>query len=107
MSVPDAEFPAARRGRHTSEPVEMSAAEKLACEREARHDVVGRGRVTAVAPVQQYLTHSRYEGAHHPPVETRRRSHAERHGRTAETGLRSWVRWGEDGGPANPVIPRC
>jgi hypothetical protein len=111
MSAPDAGFPAQHRGRHISEPVEMSAAEKLACEREARHDVVGRRRFTAVAPVQQYLTHTQYEGGHHSSDEARRRSHADpdagRHGRAAATGLRSWVRWGEDGGPGNPVIPRC
>jgi len=107
MSAPDAGLPAGPRRRHASEPVEMSAAEKLACEREARHDVVGRRRFTAVAPVQEYLTHTRVEGGHHAPGEARHRSHADRHGRTAETGLRSWLRWGEDGGPDNPVIPRC
>lgn len=39
----------------------MSPAEKLACEWEARHDVTVRGRRLFLAPVQQYLTHSRCE----------------------------------------------
>jgi hypothetical protein len=107
MSAPDEGFPARHRGRPTSEPVEMSPAEKLACEREARHDVVGRRRFSAVAPVQEYLTHTRLEGGHHAPGEARHRSHGDRHERAPATGLRSWVRWGEDGGPENPVIPRC
>jgi hypothetical protein len=47
-------------------PAEMSVAEKLACEWEARHDVAARGRSVSPAPVQNYLTHVRCEDVRHP-----------------------------------------
>jgi hypothetical protein len=111
MSAPDPRSTGEHR-RPRSEPVEMSAAEKLACEREARHDVVGRGRISDIAPVQHYLSHARTEGGGHRSTEERRaRPHASPQSGArpadAASALRSWVRWGEDGGPATPVIPRC
>ena len=42
-------------------PSGMSPGEQLACEWEARHDVAARGRRLLVAPVQDYLSHSRCE----------------------------------------------
>ncbi|MGR7028105.1 hypothetical protein [Geodermatophilus sp. URMC 62] len=79
----------------------MSAAEKLACEWEARHDVAARGkRIDPAAALQHYLSHSRCaEGLHHREhphrtAEARRRAAADEfaveHPLTA-----SWVRWGE------------
>ena len=97
--------------RVSADPPQMSVAEKLACEWEARHDVAARRRIADVAPVQHYLTHARSE-------ETRSGSTRPGH-RPASSeppaatppgvppGLRSWLRWGEDGGPEHPVIPRC
>lgn len=92
-------------------PGEMSLAEKLACEREARHDVAARRRIADVAPVQHYLSHERVEDARHAPAPHEAARRAERHAdrRTAAVppGLLGWLRWGEEGGPGNPVIPRC
>jgi len=110
MSAPEPRVPAQHR-HPRSEPVEMSAAEKLACEREARHDVVGRRRIADIAPVQHYLAHARSEDGRRAPDETRVRHHASpragTHAGDPSSALRSWLRWGEDGGPDNPIIPRC
>lgn len=89
----------------------MSVAEKLACEWEARHDVAARKRIADVAPVQHYLTHARSEGGRNASGGTgHRAARAEPPAEGApgvSPGLRSWLRWGEDGGPEHPVIPRC
>ncbi|WP_448626334.1 hypothetical protein [Geodermatophilus sp. URMC 64] len=77
-------------------PAEMSLAEKLACEREARHDVAARGRIADVAPVQHYLTHTRCEDSRHPSAGGEHRM-THHHARPAPTGLSGWLRWGEDG----------
>jgi len=75
----------------------MSLAEKLACEREARHDVAARGRIADAAPVQHYLTHTRCEDGLHPSAHGERRAPHAPHERPARTGLSGWLRWGEDG----------
>ena len=77
-------------------PAEMSLEEKLACEREARHDVAARGRIVDVAPVQHYLTHSRTEDGLHPPRSGQHRTRTP-HERPRRTGQSDWLRWGEDG----------
>ncbi|MCA0145381.1 hypothetical protein [Blastococcus sp. LR1] len=41
------------------DPIGMTEAEKLAAEREARHDVVARGRRPAQESLQHYLAHER------------------------------------------------
>ena len=97
-----------RARRETADPLQMSLAEKLACEREARHDVAARGRIADVAPIQHYLTHARSEDnlhprAAHPP----RTPSGEEPGTAASPGLRGWLRWGEDGPPSSgSVLPR-
>jgi hypothetical protein len=78
------------------QPAEMSLEEKLACEREARHDVAARGRIVDVAPVQHYLTHSRTEDGLHPAKAGQRKERTP-HERPARSGLSGWLRWGEDG----------
>ena len=86
-------------------PAEMSLAEKLACEREARHDVAARGRIVDVAPVQHYLTHSRTEDGLHPSSGGQHRARAPRE-RPTRTGQSGWFRWGEDGPPSQtPHFP--
>jgi hypothetical protein len=87
-------------------PAEMSVAEKLACEWEARHDVAARGRVADVAPVQHYLTHTRCDDELHRPARHEARVREAR-ARAAQTGLSQWLRWGEEGAADAPVIPRC
>ena len=86
-------------------PIVMSAAEKLACEWEARHDVASRGRqVDPAAALQHYLSHSRCEEElphQHQPAQRSGSSAGRRARRTdpfaAEHPLMaSWVRWGED-----------
>ena len=83
----------------------MSAAEKLACEWEARHDVASRGRqVDPAAALQHYLSHSRCEDKlpHPHQPEHRSGSSAGRRARRADPFaaehplMASWVRWGED-----------
>jgi hypothetical protein len=94
-------------------PAEMSLEEKLACEREARHDVAARGRIVDVAPVQHYLTHTRCEDGLHPASggQHRTRTPHERptrtpHERPTRTGHSGWLRWGEDGPPSQtPHFP--
>ena len=102
--------PGERPRRAPADPLSMSITEKLACEWEARHDVAARRRIAHVAPVQHYLSHARTEGRSTPPAGGRRSAHAE----PAAAGtpgvspvLRSWLRWGEDGGSEHPIIPRC
>ena len=90
----------------------MSLAEKLACEWEARHDVAARRRIADVAPVQRYLTHARAEDHRNATTGTGHRATRDEHpaasAHDVPPGLRSWLRWGEDGGaPEHPVIPRC
>jgi hypothetical protein len=89
----------------------MSTTEKLACEWEARHDVAARRRITDVAPVQHYLSHARSEGRSASTSTGHRPQRAESPaagGPGISPGLRSWLRWGEDGGgPEHPIIPRC
>jgi len=75
----------------------MSMAEKLACEREARHDVAARGRIVDPAPVQHYLTHTRCEDGLHASPGGQHRPARTPHARPAPTGLSGWMRWGEDG----------
>lgn len=83
-----------RPGREPADPLQMSVAEKLACEWEARHDVAARGRVTHVAPVQHYLQHVRCDDSRH-----RRTAAHGAHASSPEApeaavpqGLRSWWR---------------
>ena len=106
MSAPSTRTPPERPRREAADSLQMSLAEKLACEREARHDVAARGRIADAAPVQHYLTHARCEDRRSPSTRT---GHREGHGGhpTADSGaispvLRSWLRWGEDGGPGRP-----
>jgi hypothetical protein len=93
------------------DPPPMSITEKLACEWEARHDVAARRRIADVAPVQHYLSHARSEGRSASTSTGHRAPRAESppaSGPGVSPGLRSWLRWGEDGGgPEHPVIPRC
>ncbi|SDD15395.1 hypothetical protein SAMN05660690_3578 [Geodermatophilus telluris] len=91
--------PPEHSGGADSPYADMSAAEKLACEWEARHDVAARGRrVDPAAALAHYLSHNRCAELHHehphPPAAARRRAAAE--GFAAEHPLTaSWVRWGE------------
>jgi hypothetical protein len=89
--------------------VEMSLAEKLACEREARHDVLSRGRMGDAAAVQHYLAHLRCEDGRHPRSSPAARRHRAHHheDEAVSRSLRQWLRWGEDGTAGAPVIPRC
>lgn len=91
-----------RQRRETTEPVQMSLAEKLACEWEARHDVAARGRILDVAPVQHYLEHARSQDNRHPrPAGHHPRTPAgeeyEPYVPDVPAGLRGWLRWGEEG----------
>lgn len=88
-----------------SGPIVMSAAEKLACEWEARHDVASRGRqVDPAAALQHYLSHSRCaeELPHQHQPAHRSGSNAGRRARRTDPFaaehplMASWVRWGED-----------
>jgi hypothetical protein len=81
------------------------AAEKLACEWEARHDVAARGRrVDPAAVLQRYLTHTRVEEelrhqgrpAHRSgSVAARRAQHPDEFA-TRHPLVASWRRWGQD-----------
>jgi hypothetical protein len=102
--------PGDRPQRVPTDPLAMSITEKLACEWEARHDVAARRRISDVAPVQHYLSHARSEGRSAPAGSGHRGAQPEppaagAHG--VSPGVRSWLRWGEDGGPEHPIIPRC
>jgi hypothetical protein len=109
MSAPNKRTPSERPRREAADPLEMSLAEKLACEREARHDVAARGRIADAAPVQHYLSHERCEDHRHLPAgaEHRPAGAARRRAGAAPSALRGWLRWGEDGRPGSVVIPRC
>ena len=110
MSVPASSTPGERPRRTPADPIEMSLAEKLACEWEARHDVAARGKIADMAPVQNYLSHARGEDHLHPHAEARHRrprGEAPQEG-SVPPGLRGWLRWGDDG-PASSsgsVLPR-
>jgi hypothetical protein len=111
MIDPAPQTPEDRPRRATADPLQMSVAEKLACEWEARHDVAARGRIADPAPVQHYLTHARCEDSMHPgaPVHRARQAPASTSepGATVPPGLRGWLRWGEDGTePSGAILPR-
>jgi hypothetical protein len=104
-------MPAEHPRREAAEPPQMSVAEKIACEWEARHDVAARRRIADVAPVQHYLTHTRCEdGLRSSPGAQHREPRAPRaaEGREGDVpiGLRGWLRWGDEGRSDGPVIPR-
>ena len=112
MSIPESPTPEPRPGRAPANPPEMTLAEKLACEWEARHDVAARGRIADVAPVQHYLNHVRCEdGRHahpHPGARAGRTpSTGEERSGSVPPGLRGWLRWGESGAePPGSGLPR-
>jgi hypothetical protein len=91
--------------RRTPEPssqfVDMSPAEKLMCEWEARHDVAARGgRVDPTAALLQHLSHTRREELEHHHEHPERRAAERRRREDAFAAdhpfTASWVRWGED-----------
>ena len=96
MIQPTPQTPGERPRPEPADPLQMSMAEKLACEWEARHDVAARGRIRDPAPVQHYLTHARCEDGRHPTGT----SHRARPGAVARSedgnsvpiGLRGWLR---------------
>src|SRR3982751_1606506 len=96
MSVPASPTPGNRPRPTPADPIQMSLAEKLACEREARHDVAARGRIADIAPVQHYLEHARCEDHRHPAAGRERRTGHTPQARPPATGLSGWLRWGED-----------
>ena len=83
-----------RPRRETADPVQMSLAEKLACEWEARHDVAARGGTPHAAPIQHYLTHVRCEDNRHshPMGHEVHASSPETPRPTVAPGLRGWWR---------------
>ncbi len=99
--MPDPVHGAAER---PSGPITMSAAEKLACEWEARHDVASRGRqVDPAAALRHYLSHSRcvehlpQDHPEHPAGSRASRRERRTDAFAAEHPLTaSWVRWAED-----------
>lgn len=96
-----------RARRETADPLQMSLAEKLACEWEARHDVAARGRIADVAPIQHYLEHRRVENHRKPSSRAERPAHPRSPDSSdVPAGLRGWLRWGEEGGPPDSVLPR-
>jgi hypothetical protein len=102
--------PGERSRRVPADPPPMSVTERLSCEWEARHDVAARRRIADVAPVQHYLSHARSEDRSASTGTGQRAARVEPPAASAPAvspGLRSWLRWGEDGGPEHPVIPRC
>jgi hypothetical protein len=104
MTAPESSMPGNRPRREPADPLQMSLAEKLACEWEARHDVAARGKIADVAPVQHYLTHTRCEDHRHPQVARAPRAHEQR---TAPSALSGWLRWGDDGRTSSgSVLPR-
>jgi hypothetical protein len=108
MSEPASPTPQQRTDEETVDPPQMSLAEKLACEWEARHDVSARGRIASMAPLQEYLTHARASDTlHATPRPPHHQRETERSGGTVPSGLRGWLRWGEEGpGSSGSVIPR-
>jgi hypothetical protein len=107
--APEPRTPGERSRRGSVDPPPMSVTERLSCEWEARHDVAARRRIADVAPVQHYLSHARSEGRSASTGHRAARGEAPAANVPAVSpGLRSWLRWGEDGsGPEHPVIPRC
>lgn len=94
-------LPAAGGTSGRPDPLAMPLAEKLACEWEARHDVMARGgRAGGAAALARYCTHARCEDVlhehseHHDHSEHARAPHEEH--ADAWNPLRSWLRWGED-----------
>jgi hypothetical protein len=65
------------RRRGGWDPLQMTEAEKRACEREARHDVAARGSRLAPESLQHYLAHERVAHEHRD------------HSRVAAAGARS------------------
>jgi hypothetical protein len=108
MTAPESSTPGNRPRRQPGDPLQMSLAEKLACEWEARHDVAARGRIADMAPVQHYLTHTRCEDHRHPAAARAPRPHANaRPTGSVPSGLSGWLRWGDDGtSPSGSVLPR-
>jgi hypothetical protein len=101
MIEPAPQTPGERPRRAPADPLQMSVAEKLACEWEARHDVAARGRIVDPAPVQHYLTHARCEDNRHPSAAPRPRGETARKtgaDGTVPLGLRGWLRWGDERG---------
>jgi hypothetical protein len=108
--APEPRTPGERSRRVPADPPPMSVTERLSCEWEARHDVAARRRIADVAPVQHYLSHARSEGGKSTSAGRRapRGESAAPAAPGVSPGLRSWLRWGEDGSaPEHPVIPRC
>ena len=99
MIEPAPQTPGERPHRAPADPLQMSVAEKLACEWEARHDVAARGRVLDSAPVQHYMQHTRCENNRHAA-----RPHPSRERLQPESGepfevlplLRGWLSWEKD-----------
>jgi hypothetical protein len=78
------------------DPLSMSVAEKLACEWEARHDVMARGgRLGDPAALAHYCTHARCEDTLHGHPERHAPVHHE-HRQAPPDLLSTWLRWGED-----------
>jgi hypothetical protein len=92
--------PVHRSPEHPTDYVDMSPAEKLMCEWEARHDVAARGgRIDPTAALLHNLSHTRREELqhHHEHPERRQRERDAREEFASEHPLTaSWVRWGED-----------
>jgi hypothetical protein len=93
--------PVRRAPQRPEQFVDMSPAEKLMCEWEARHDVAARGRrVDPAAALQHYLSHCRSEDLLHHPEHPEHRAAARRRREDAFAAAHpltaSWVRWGED-----------
>ena len=96
MIEPAPQTPGERPHRVPTDPPQMSVAEKLACEWEARHDVAARGRFLSAAPVQQYLTHTRSEVNRQPatPHHRRETTHPDPDEPYVHIPLfRGWVTW--------------
>jgi hypothetical protein len=110
MSASGPHTPAERPHGEPIQAAQMSVAEKLACEWEARHDVAARGHIADVAALQHYLSHTRCDdelhrpSGHEPHPARAPRAAGERR-RAVPTGLQQWLRWGEEGRPDAPVIP--
>jgi hypothetical protein len=100
MTASDPMSPGPGSSPERPDPLSMSVAEKLACEWEARHDVIARGgRLGDPAAVARYFTHTRCEDTLHgvgTPHEHQLHHGGQRAGWTPQEHLRSWFRWGED-----------